>query len=726
MNERTLKIVAAHCAIQQDTQYFAQLIQNWDASALPMLETDLRRMQATKLLRTLSRSRANKDGVDADFSLALTQQDDSVYLNGRPIGKTLFLYKTVIPHEAQSRIAYEIFYETFFDLLAQQWKILSLSQNEFAVEIFIPAGQEFQLESAWEDACRQIFGLQNLRRTFVALVNSIKLTNRGFSALDLPMVSLDQSTVLAAFNLSNLVSLQRGDAKLHSKIQELDLKIETTKDASKHIQLQKQRDDTLHKLQVRTQRYTPAYQLWDEIKAEFPEWSKEVETAQQALFTSLAGNQLSKRQNIVDKTVRQILELAMQPKLIPLRPFIQKVAATPAHRKAGDSNSRICYSCGDPLAKGEPVFKANSFIFSSPSQRLQSGGGQKEPPICSNCAFLAFVSPIKLGEGRLVVRLHLRGHESSLMLDEQLRMLALGEMNVVAGRYALLQANERIGTDPIIDKLGGAQYAIYKVGTLFPPEVFDAYAAEVTLGESRLQLHGRHMAWMNRLAEVFDLRRSKWDDKGEFAAFGRAIRHIEKDEVIFAIYELLKQNLVSLPLNTVRATQLESLRSEQIRWLRMDKEQSKAEFYRDVAGMTGLLYAFCSYVKSQFTGNEQRIEVRKLIERTGDPYQFNYTAAGNTGSEMATLFRSEDMHFSFDETKRLLAWIGVNAVDRESPNERGQSTLKLYLDDVVKAYTQFFEEKYTRTKDQRDFVYALQLSLHARFPELIERKKENE
>lgn len=158
----------------------------------------------------------------------------------------------------------------------------------------------------------------------------------------------------------------------------------------------------------------------------------------------------------------------------------------------------------------------------------------------------------------------------------------------------------------------------------------------------------------------------------------------------------------------------------------MDKERSKAEFYRDVAGMTGLLYAFCNYVKSQFTGNEQRIEVRKLIERTGDPYQFNYTAAGNTRSEMATLYRSEDMHFSFDEVKRLLGWIGVDSTKREESNEKGQPTLKLYLDDVVKAYTQFFEDKYTRAKDQRDFVYALQLSLHARFPELIERKKENE
>ena len=85
----------------------------------------------------------------------------------------------------------------------------------------------------------------------------------------------------------------------------------------------------------------------------------------------------------------------------------------------------------------------------------------------------------------------------------------------------------------------------------------------------------------------------------------------------------------------------------------MDNEIGKP-FYRDVAGMTGLLYAFCSYVQSKFSGNEQRIEVRKLIERLNDPYNFNYTAAGNTEQETATIFRQEDMYFSYDQAKRIL------------------------------------------------------------------------
>ena len=158
----------------------------------------------------------------------------------------------------------------------------------------------------------------------------------------------------------------------------------------------------------------------------------------------------------------------------------------------------------------------------------------------------------------------------------------------------------------------------------------------------------------------------------------------------------------------------------------MDNQAKRAEFYRDVAGMTGLLYAFCDFTRRSAKANDDnvRIEVRKLIERTNDPYQFNYTAAANTEKEVATLYRSQDMHFSYDETKRLLAWLDVEVAQRETVDDKGQAQLKLNFDDVVKAYTQLFEEKYNKSKEQREFLYALKLSLHARFPELMERQEE--
>ena len=69
----------------------------------------------------------------------------------------------------------------------------------------------------------------------------------------------------------------------------------------------------------------------------------------------------------------------------------------------------------------------------------------------------------------------------------------------------------------------------------------------------------------------------------------------------------------------------------------MNIKSESAQFYKDVSGMTGLHYAFCRYIYSKTTGNEQRIEVRKAIERVGDPFDFNYTEAGNTKSTSALL-----------------------------------------------------------------------------------------
>ena len=144
--------------------------------------------------------------------------------------------------------------------------------------------------------------------------------------------------------------------------------------------------------------------------------------------------------------------------------------------------------------------------------------------------------------------------------------------------------------------------------------------------------------------------------------------------------------------------------------------------------MTGLLYPFCGYVRSevQKAGGNERIEVRKVIERSGDPYQVDYTVAGHTRREMATLYRSADMHFSYDQLKAFLGELGVDPVERESANSKGQLSLRLYFDDVVKAYTYLFERRYKTTKEQRDFTYELKLSLYARFADLIESEKKGE
>jgi hypothetical protein len=167
---------------------------------------------------------------------------------------------------------------------------------------------------------------------------------------------------------------------------------------------------------------------------------------------------------------------------------------------------------------------------------------------------------------------------------------------------------------------------------------------------------------------------------------------------------------------------LEQLCETHWRWL-MEEKPQKATLFRDVAAMTGLLYAFCNFVHQSVEADKRRIEVRKLIERATEPYGFIYTAAGNTQREMATLYRQSDTYFCFDQAKNLLAELGVDVTEREGATDKGTPSLVFYFDDVVSAYTHLFETRYRSPKEQRDFTYTLRLSMHARFPEFMEREK---
>ena len=94
----------------------------------------------------------------------------------------------------------------------------------------------------------------------------------------------------------------------------------------------------------------------------------------------------------------------------------------------------------------------------------------------------------------------------SFMPDDQLKMFALGDLNIVAGRYAMLQTPERIGNDLVIDKLGAVQYALYKVASIFSsPTVFREYVPEVMIGETMVTLPVRHVIWMQQLIIIFYL-----------------------------------------------------------------------------------------------------------------------------------------------------------------------------------------------------------------------------
>lgn len=692
----------------------------------------LTRLDAPQLIRMLTLTRARRL-VQPPLGLdRLTFANSHVLWDGQPIGVRRTYYKTVLPYEAQTRVAYDIFFDRFVTFIGKEHKAVVLQHSELMIDLFVPT-PHFELETVWPSFLENAFSAETMQRYFAPLVNTIKMTDKGFSALDVPIVSEAQAKFLAAFYLVNLQSLQKGDVKRQRELAEEQQKLKETTSEKEQDRLLKKVEKLESELETRSGRYSPLYEKVDALHAQHPVWMGQVEALAKTVFTPTAGTQIAKATAKIGKAIHQLDDL-VTPKFYPIPPLLSDSPIISGTRSGGDTNSKVCYGCGRELTKKEPIYAANKFIFESPSQRLQSGGSQTQPKVCAVCAAVSFVSPVKLGSGRLIVRMSEKSDdrhssEKRYLVEDELRMLTMGELSLVAGKYVVLKAGESIGNSLVSDKLGGVQYALYKVGISFEPEVFEQYDLEA-LFETELRLENRHLAWLHYLDQVFEFRRCFGDqaNKSQFAAFGQAIRHIQKEEVIFAIYTLLKSGLAYVPLEFASAVQLEKLRQEHVRWLEK-MEDNKAQFYKDVAAMTGLLYPFCDYARSK-AGNkpdEQRIAVGKIIERSDNPFSFDYTVAGLTKSERATLFHQADMHFSYDQTKILLEEIGVDVSSREKVNDKTQKELAVYFDDVIKAHTHLSETRYKTTKAQRDFYYQLQLSLYARFPEFIKPdKKETE
>lgn len=703
-----------------------------DAGLGEILRGQLAALDAPRLMRRLAKGARESTAPPVWEKVVL--QCGQVLWNNTPIGQLRTFYKPAFPQETQARIAYEVFLDRFLSYLQRNFKVVPLHESDADITLFVPCGTSFDLPQAWQTFVNEAFSANGLRQTFVPLVNSIRLSERGYSTLDTPIVSNDHALYLAAFYRANLASTEASDKRREDEITRLKAQLGQTPSIRDRSKLERSIAKLEGELKVRRNRYGGIYKAYKELKRKHSAWIERVEAVAREEMGGQAGRQLSQRQNIVAQYVSEMERLASitSKDLFQIPPLLAENPPAIEARGAGDASGEACYACGRVFAKGEKKFKANKFIFESPSQRLQSSSGQTEPKVCAVCAAVSFVSPIKTGTDRLVIRLRRRDDGRRYLLEDQLRMLTMGELNVLAGRYVLVQVSERVpktgGSDPLSERMGGRQYALYKVASLFTGEVFREYQVEAVIGDAEVVLPSRHLAGVRGLTEVFALdQRQWWEDKDLYAAVSQAVRYIEREEVIFAVYELLKtwrkaDLLYQGRLNSVQAGRLEQLYETHWRWL-MEEKPKEAALFRDVAAMTGMLYAFCDFVRQSVDADQQRIEVRKLIERATEPYGFIYTAAGNTKREVATLYRQSNTYFCFDQAKALLEEIGVNVGEREDKSDKDIPTLRFYFDDVVNAYTYLFENRYRSPKEQRDFTYTLRLSLHARFPEFMESEK---
>ena len=375
--------------------------------------------------------------------------------------------------------------------------------------------------------------------------------------------------------------------------------------------------------------------------------------------------------------------------------------------------------------------KANRWVFKSPSQRLQSGSGQKEPSICLDCLAVAFGCPIKVADGAIIVRLSTSNGENELVSPEKyLQMLTLGELNLIAGRYLLIQCTEKRGSSkPISEKIGQVQYALWRVAQTLPTGALEKMRFTLFTGESEIRLPTRQLVWLSYLNNIF--KPSLIANGKDNIPLCQAIRLIQKDEVISATYKLVTAEFPKVtPIRNRSYSEkrsLEELREKHCDLLKYSSKGDKlmekqAEFYHDVAALTGLTYAYCDYVRSELRKRENldtvQREVKKLIEKVVNPSFFSYKASDILPGTRATMYRNDDNYFCYDQAKLLLEnTLEVQMSDRAKPDEKGSEPLAIYFDDILNAYAKL-SKKYEKAQ-LRKLSYQLKLNLHAKFASLF-------
>ena len=731
------KILAAHFATvmktEREPKEFGDFIRSYrdEYQSLKQWWDD---MDALRVIRYAEHQLKN-ESQETELGKLSVDADSVILLGDKKIGKICNYYRTVLPQELQIRLAYDTLIERFMEFLQREKCAIRLSENQLAVTLFIPE-VDFQLASEWQRFIKFAYSEEALYKSFTLFVNSMKLTDRGFGYVHFPSVTEAMKLWQAAFYIATLTERVVRYPDNYRKA-----KTDEDREAAGR-ENRKELKQLLTELRGELQARVHDTDESDKVARLFDRALKLSYQFNRTGATQFSYGTVKPRANkgkIEDKII-EILSEQIRPLNCPLALIDETV---PHHvHSAGDAAKNRCYSCGKDLPSKSEIrrfkgkLEANRFVFSDPSQRLQSGSGQAQPFICLDCLAVAFGCPIKLAAGAIIVHLSSPDKENQLVSPEKyLQMLTLGELNLIAGRYLLIKCNDFIGSTPASDKIGQVQYALWRVAQTLPTTALEKMQFTLFAGESDFQLPTRHLVWLSYVSESFKPRLIV--NRKDNISLCQAIRLIQKDEVISAIYRLVTAEFPEVTPIHDRSygekRSLEELREKHCKLLedekspKGDKLMSKqADFYRDIAALTGLTYAYCDYLRGELRKKEKpdtvQREVKKLIEKVVNPSFFNYEAADVLPGTRATMYCSDDNYFCYAQAKRLLEdTLKLDISDRRGRTDKGQESLTIFFDDILNAYAAL-SQKYSKKAQQRKLSYQLKLNLHAKFASLFNQK----
>lgn len=268
---------------------------------------------SSKIIRELKLS---KKAANADLP-EIELRQDRVFYQGQDLGKIQILYKSPIPGELQARLAIESAIDRFLEYLQKVHQIVVLEESDRHVRVFIPSKEIPNFKTLWqrflEEVAFSTFGenqLAGLVQTFIVMLNAITLSGRGFSTLDVPILTRDQANVLAAWYFAVARDVEGRQLKRQQQINALTKELDNPDLAEKEI---KSKSKELQDKQAMQDKEAKKYQEY--FQKGFDKSLKEQDSAWQELgviqkelektgLTKAQKNKLQKQQdNLKSKVV---------------------------------------------------------------------------------------------------------------------------------------------------------------------------------------------------------------------------------------------------------------------------------------------------------------------------------------------------------------------------------------------------------------------------------------
>lgn len=307
-NKILVSALAADIALEQRENLVTALAKQSEALAIAQM------FGSPKLIRELHLCRKS----DADESWLTVEHDDTnqILYQGQPIGKIQILYKSPLPGELQAQLAIESAIDRFLEFLQKVHHIVALDESDQHVRVFVPSSKPIEFSQLWKEFLEEVafsdYGkhkLPGLMQTFIVMLNTVALAGRGFSTLDVPILTQAQANVLAAWYRAVIRDVKKRQSDRQRKInplkQELsDLNLPEKERKSKQKELQ----DKEAMQAKEAQKYTEYFQksFIQSLQEQNIAW-QELEVVQQQLTTSdntkAQQKQLQKQQEKLLKKV---------------------------------------------------------------------------------------------------------------------------------------------------------------------------------------------------------------------------------------------------------------------------------------------------------------------------------------------------------------------------------------------------------------------------------------